>query len=240
MLIRLKIKYFLGCLIIGALTFPPRALSVNTNHEISLSLGGIWTGNGLNQNDGNTDLLEYYNLTNVFGPKVEILYFVSPRISCGFGMEYQHCKKSRKYYYPDSSNPQYIRYVSQAFEAFIPSLEVKYYIPSTHCDYFISFGQMLCFGTFKYENSYEPLPPMERNYKDSYTGNGYGVSLAVGLQKSIYGRVGSSILVGYRYLQTGKLFSKSTNTALRFYDKNANLDFNGPYIEFSLQYLLHK
>jgi hypothetical protein len=239
-LIRFRLTYLIYCLIICTLIFPTIALSSDSNHEIAISLGGIWTGNDLNQNDDDTDLLGYYNLTNGIGPQVEISYYVSPKISCGLGMEYQHCKKSGKYYYPEPSDPQYIRYVSKAFEAFIPSFEVKYYIPSTHCDYFISISSMLCFGTFKSEYSTEPLPPLGENFKDSYSGNGYGVSLAIGLQKSIYGRIGSSILAGYRYLQTGKLFSKSTNTAFRFYGKNANFDFNGPYIEFSLFYSLYK
>jgi hypothetical protein len=225
-------------ILLSFILFPLSEVNAAEKHTFSFSLGGSWNDFGAIKSDDYSDLLKEHNFKSGIGPFFEIVYFVSPRFSCSGGMEFQYGKKHKVYYYPNSSDPQSIQYNSSTFKAFIPRFEIRYYIPTTRFDYYISIGQMLCFGTFKSKYTFDPPRPLPEKYNNKYTGNGYGVSCSGGLKKELNDRFGLSIQAGYRYLQTGKMFNVESNHPLRDGLHYANLNFSGPFAGVNLSFQL--
>ncbi len=165
----------------------------------------------------------------------EFGYFLTPKTSVNVGLLYL---ESRRLEAESNVIIENGRDYSIDASMISPYYLIRYFFPMTNVDYYLAFGQGLCFGNADY---YYEIPGGIRTYYfgGSYSAIGVGFLASAGAYYRIRHFFSLGAELGYRYLSTGDLENKEGETFSTISgDNNINLDFSGFYISGGISFRL--
>jgi len=216
--------------------------------RISLATGwGLYGMDNINKHyiDGfakEADILED-NIDG--GPSIygEVSYFLTPRISTGFGVLYLRGFSEKKSWENVLVFPEGETYAARwerslATTAVAPQVTVRYHFPLGDLDLFSGVGIAWCWGKSVLKSD-ERIPDLEisESIEYRYTAQGLGLLGSVGMSHDLTERWAIGTEIGYRHFVTGDLEDPSDNPWAVEYDGRGhkmNLDFSGAFVLVSL------
>jgi hypothetical protein len=176
------------------------------------------------------------NGPNLFG---EIGYFVSPKVSVSFGINYLRGGMNHKSYRVRTdeqgnvldSSPAYTK-TSLTTTLVAPELKIRYYSPFKKMDLFVSGGTTWCLGKSALKAKFN-LPEGSVLEEHRFAAQGVGLLASTGASYKLNKTISLGTEMGYRLFATSGL--KDKNGKAWIVDATGrpyrmNLDFSGPFI----------
>lgn len=245
----LKVYLFIliGSFLFGAQLYAQNMERINPSQKrFKISFGGGW---GLYRM---TNINKHYidefakgigifdhhinNGPNLFG---EIGYFVSPKVSVSFGINYLRGGMDHKSYQVRTDEQGNVLDSSLAYTKtsltttlVAPELKIRYYFPIKKMDLFVSGGTTWCFGKSALKAKFN-LPEGFVLEEYRFTAQGVGLLASTEVSYNLDKTISFGTEIGYRLFATSGL--KDKNGKLWIVDATGkphkmNLDFSGPFI----------
>jgi len=176
------------------------------------------------------------NGPNLFG---EIGYFVSPKVSVSFGINYLWGGMDHKSYQVRTDEQGNVLDSSLAYTKtsltttlVAPELKIRYYFPIKKMDLFVSGGTTWCFGKSALKAKFN-LPEGFVLEEYRFAAQGVGFMASTGVSYNLNKTISFDTEIGYRVFGTDDL--KDKNDKIWIVDATGrpykmNLDFSGPFV----------
>ncbi len=205
-------------------------------NKFDIRISGGWGSARMSRLNERTRAIYAKEINSAYEFDGEFGYFLTPKTSVNVGLLYIESRRLQaegNFIIENGSD------YSIDASMISPYFLIRYFFPMTNVDYYLSFGQGLCFGNMDYYYYEIPFGTRTYYFGGSYSAIGVGFLASAGAYYRIRHFFSLGAELGYRYLSTGDLENKEGETFSTISgDNNINLDFSGFYISGGISFRL--